>query len=206
MSTDLLLREQFVTDPAQILSEYVDGSRLSPQRASALNQLVYAVAATTDVLLWVRSYALTYRETPVSRAQFMTDFGRAVTEKQAAHVVFALLRLSLEEEAMPVADGSLLQILNESGLFDGGPISGTEVSTGTQFGTEVSGTHMSTGAAVISGTEVSTGTQFGTEVSGTQVSTGPRLFSDQFVPAVEALVEYAGRLRDRGLLDSVGGQ
>ncbi|MFH8627912.1 hypothetical protein ACH4A8_39515, partial [Streptomyces vietnamensis] len=123
MSTDLLLREQFVTDPAQILAEYVDGSRLSPQRASAVNQLLYAVAANTDVLLWLRNYVLTRLETPTSREQFMTDFGRAVTEKQATHVVLALLRLSMEKEAMPMAPGSLVQIIHECGLFDGETLS-----------------------------------------------------------------------------------
>ncbi|MFJ7157402.1 hypothetical protein ACIQUQ_20945 [Streptomyces sp. NPDC101118] len=203
MSTDFLLREQFVTDPAQILAEYVDGGRLPAPRASALNQLVYAVAASPEVLRWLRDYALAHRETPVPHTRFLTDFGRAVTERQAVQVVLALLRLSLEGEGLGVADGSLVQIVNESGLFEDEPLSGTEMSTGTQFGTEQSGTHMSTGGALVSGTEMSTGTQFGTEVSGTQVSTGPRLFSGQVVPVVDALTEYAGRLRDRGLLDSV---
>ncbi|WP_201785097.1 hypothetical protein, partial [Streptomyces azureus] len=145
MATDLLLREQFVTDPAQILSEYVDGQQISPQRSSALNQLIYAVAVDTDVLRWLRSYVLTNQETPVSRDRFMVEFGRAVTENRSLPVVLALLRFSLEKEDIAAVDESLVYILNNCGMFHEEQLSGTEMSTGTQFGTETSGTHMSTG-------------------------------------------------------------
>ena len=43
MSQDYLLREQFVTDPAQVLSDYVDRGQLPEQRASVSNQLAYSV-------------------------------------------------------------------------------------------------------------------------------------------------------------------
>src|SRR5207248_701409 len=49
--------------------------------------------------------------------------------------------------------------------------SGTEISTGTDFGTERSGTEKS-GGVFASGTEISTGTDFGTERSGTEKSGG----------------------------------
>ncbi|MFD7321549.1 hypothetical protein ACFV9D_10770 [Streptomyces sp. NPDC059875] len=232
MSADLLLREQFVTDPAQILSEYVDGNRISPQKASVVNQLIYSVASDAEALRWLRGYVMAHRDTPVPRDRFMVDLGRAVTERKSVHVVLALLRFSLErEDIAAVVDGDLVPIVSDCGLFrderesgtetstgtqfgtqtsgthmsTGAVISGTETSTGTQFGTETSGTHMSTGA-VISGTETSTGTQFGTEVSGTQVSTVVSLFGGHYVPALEALVEYSVRLRDRGVLESVGNQ
>jgi hypothetical protein len=258
MSADLLLREQFVTDPAQILSEYVGGSRLSPQQASVVNQLIHSVASDREVLAWLRDYVAAHRDTPVSRDRFMVDLGRAVAQRKSTHVVLALLRFALEGEDLSAAvDEALVPIVNDCGLFaderssgtetstgtafgteksgthistapvvsgtetstgtafgtgqsgthisTAPVVSGTETSTGTAFGTEQSGTHMSTGA-VISGTETSTGTQFGTQVSGTQVSTAVSLFAGHYVPALEALVEYSVRLRDRGVLESVGGQ
>ncbi|MFD9358998.1 hypothetical protein [Streptomyces sp. NPDC060031] len=180
MSADPLLREQFVTDPAQILCEYVGGHRLSPQRASVVNQLVYSVASDPEALRWLRSYAMAHRDSPVSRDRFMADLGRAVAEKKSVHVVLALLRFSLEGEDFSAAvDESLVPIINDCGLFHDERASGTEMSTGTQFGTEV---------------------------SGTQVSTTLSVFAGHYVPALEALVEYSVRLRDRGVLESVGGQ
>ncbi|MGW6978362.1 hypothetical protein ACWGE1_02750 [Streptomyces sp. NPDC054932] len=231
MSADLLLREQFVTDPAQLLSEYVGGSRLSPQQASVVNQLIHSVASDREALAWLRDYVVDHRDTPVSRDRFMVELGRAVAERKSVHVVLALLRFAVEGEDLSVAvDEALVPILNDCGLFGDELASGTETSTGTAFGTEKSGTHVSTGPVVsgtetstgtafgteksgthvstgpvVSGTETSTGTQFGTEVSGTQVSTVVSLFAGHYVPALEALVEYSVRLRDRGLLESVGG-
>ena len=43
LSTDYLLREQFVTDPAQIMSDYVFGERLTEEASDAANQLLFAV-------------------------------------------------------------------------------------------------------------------------------------------------------------------
>ncbi|MEV6582299.1 hypothetical protein AB0M92_29495 [Streptomyces sp. NPDC051582] len=232
MSADLLLREQFVTDPAQILSEYVGGSRLSPQEASVFNQLIYSVASDAEVLAWLRGYVVERRDTPVSRDRFVVDLGRAVAERKSAHVVIALLRFALEGKDLSGAvDEALVQIVDDCGIFGGERASGTETSTGTAFGTEKSGTHISTGPLasgtetstgtafgteksgthistrpLASGTETSTGTQFGTQVSGTQVSSAVSLFDGHYVPALEALVEYSVRLRDRGVLESVGGQ
>ncbi|MFJ5779049.1 hypothetical protein, partial [Streptomyces sp. NPDC093094] len=173
MSADLLLREQFVTDPAQILSEYVGGSRLSPQQASVVNQLIHSVASDTEVLAWLRDYVVEHRDTPVSRDRFMVDLGRAVAERKSVPAVLALLRFALEGEDLAAAvDEALVPIVNDCGLFGDERASGTEISTGTAFGTEQSGTHISTGP-LVSGTETSTGTAFGTEQSGTHISTGP---------------------------------
>jgi len=64
MSTDYLLREQFVTDPADIAAEYVYGARPSPQRASIINQLVYSVMANGKLLDWLREYTIQFRGRP----------------------------------------------------------------------------------------------------------------------------------------------
>ena len=52
MSTDFLLREQFVTDPSQVWSEYVHGAGLPPERASVVNQFVYSVMANPALVRW----------------------------------------------------------------------------------------------------------------------------------------------------------
>jgi hypothetical protein len=172
MSTDILLREQFITDPAQILSEYVHGTSLPPQKASVTNQLVYSVLSNPKLLSWLRDYSIKHKGDPPSSQKFMGDFGRAAVESGGHHVVLALIRGAAEKESVFGFDEDLVPIIFD--IFNRGGIgsSGTEMSTGTSFGTEQSGTHMSTGGIMVSGTEMSTGTSFGTEQSGTHMSTG----------------------------------
>src|SRR4051812_10349591 len=57
LSSDFLLREQFVTDPAGILSEYVDGKPMPLDDAAAANQLLYALVSKPEMLNWMRQYA-----------------------------------------------------------------------------------------------------------------------------------------------------
>src|SRR5687767_4267895 len=67
MASDFLLREQFVTDPSQIISEYVYATRISQQRASVVNQLLYSVMSNRGLLGWLRDYSIKYRDNPPSR-------------------------------------------------------------------------------------------------------------------------------------------
>jgi hypothetical protein len=168
MSTDFLLREQFITDPAQITSEYLYGTSLPPQKASVSNQILFSVMSNPKLLGWLRDYAVKHSADPPSRDAFAREFGRAVVEFGGYHVVLALFRNSVEKEDAVAFDEALLPIIYA--IFTGGGFaSGTEMSTGT-FATEQSGTHMSTGG-LVAGTEMSTGT-FATEQSGTHMSTG----------------------------------
>jgi hypothetical protein len=84
------------------------------------------------------------------------------------------------------------------------------VSTGTDFGTERSGTEISSRPVfqpgrVFEGTEVSTGTDFGTERSGTEISSAQAAFGLLLSPAAQvvlrALADHAGTLRRRGVLE-----
>jgi hypothetical protein len=194
MSTDILLREQFITDPAQILSEYVHGTSLPPQKASVTNQLLYSVLSNPKLLGWLRDYSIKHKGDPPSSQKFMGDFGRAAVESGGHHVVLALIRGAAEKESVFGFDEDLVPIIFD--IFNRGGIgsSGTEMSTGTSFGTEQSGTHMSTGGIMVSGTEMSTGggtemstgTRGGTEmstgnimVSGTEMSTGTSFGTEQ---------------------------
>jgi hypothetical protein len=198
MSTDYLLREQFVTDPAQVLAEYVTGGGISAQKASVINHLVYSVMSNPGLVRWFGDYAAGRRGIPPTNRQFMIDFGRAVVENGGHHVVYALTRASIEQENVMGFDDSVLDVLFASGgivtegpgTFGGteGTFGGTE---GTFGGTEVTfggtartfgGTRgtFGDGTGMLTqddgtGTEVSTGTG-GTEMStgtgGTEVSTG----------------------------------
>jgi hypothetical protein len=194
MSTDFLLREQFVTDPVQITSEYVYGTRMPTQKASVTNQLVYSVMANQGLLGWLRDYSIKHRGQPPSKQKFISDFGRAVVDHGGYHVVLALLRGSVQKEDVFGFDEALLPVI--FGIFTPSRIlaEGTEMSTGTggtQMSTGTGGTEMSTGSRVFredissrvlaEGTEMSTGTggtQMSTGTATTEMSTGSRVFEE----------------------------
>jgi hypothetical protein len=180
MSTDFLLREQFVTEPTQLLAEYVHGRKVPEEQAEAVDQLLYAVLASDALLEWFRDYAQQHGGKRPDREQLARDFSTAVVETGARHVVLALARASVEKQDVLDPDIDILSLVFEavSGGLGGRAV--TEMSTGHTTGTEMSTGHvfvteMSTGHTT--GTEMSTGHVFHTEMStghttGTEMSTG----------------------------------
>src|SRR5260370_37443721 len=192
MSTDFLLREQFVTDPAQIAAEYVYGTRIGAQRSSIINQLLYAVMANRGLFNWLRSYSIKHDLQFPARSKFAEDFSRAVAEHGGGYVVIALIRGSAETEPAIGFSGSAFSTafaaFGCAGPFQyvrGRPWitvpQGPTTETGTQQSTGTATTEQSTGTAI---TEHSTGTETGTEQStgtgtGTEQSTGTGTGTEQ---------------------------
>ena len=209
MSTDFLLREQFVTDPAQIASEYIYSKRIPAQQASVVNHLLFAVISNPALLGWLRSYSRHHRNQLPSVNRFLADFSRAVTKYDGSHVVTALFRGFIDQDSTFVLDEVLLHVLLNILVAGRGSVSsaGTEMSTGTDFGTERSGTEVSQERRRIfsEGTEMSTGTDFGTERSGTEVS--QESTDTSYVTVIlEALAQYAVQLRRAGALDMISSE
>jgi hypothetical protein len=146
MSSDFLLREQFVTDPAQILSEYVYSKKLSPEETAPVNHLIYSVMANRGLLRWLRDRSFQPRGREQSSGVFVAEFTRAAVRHGDHNVVEALIRNS-SVAARPIAfDGALLSEIVRTTL---GFEDGTEHSPGGG-GTQQSGTHtteQSTGRA-----------------------------------------------------------
>ncbi|MEU6987837.1 hypothetical protein ABZ946_31155 [Streptomyces sp. NPDC046324] len=226
MAADFLLREQFVTDPAQILAEYVRGERLERRQAEDTNRLIHAVMSNPGLVRWIRDFARQLRRNRLEPGSGLADFGRAVIDNGAADVVTALVATSGEGTGVVGFDGSLLHVLADSSIFGvatATEVSGTHMSTGgsgTDPLTESSGTHVSLPAEAdplteVSGTHMSTGgggTDPLTESSGTHVSlamsreeAGRTLGNGAGAVALEALMRYSVELRDRGLLDHPDG-
>src|SRR5688572_31467419 len=109
MSTDFLLREQFVTDPAQVWSEYVYGAGLPPERASVVNQFVYSVMSNPGLVRWLAAYVADRPIRP-SQEEFMLHFGRAVVENDGRHVLYALTRSAIEKQALIPVDDAILDL------------------------------------------------------------------------------------------------
>jgi hypothetical protein len=233
MSSDFLLREQFVTDPAQILSEYAYSKKLPSLEAAPINQLIYSVMANRGLVNWLRDRAFQPRSQMLSGGGFLSEFSRAVVQHGNHNVVLALIRNP--GAAAMAFDGALLsEILRTVLGFD----DGTDRSPGGG-GTQQSGTHVtehSTGGGGTRGwleraadeareafllradaTDRSPGGE-GTKQSGTHVtehSTGGGgtrgyaeiTFGDGYARVtLEALFHYASNLQRLGLLDrEVGG-
>src|ERR1051325_2801280 len=191
LSTDFLLREQFVTDPAQILSEYLYGKRLTDQASDAANQLLYCVLSNPRLRRWMADYSRHLKGSTPSNHQFAVEFARAVAKQGDELTALSLIRTAAEGRGDFVVQADLLRSIisvigsrsssggtevSPGGGTEGSPGGGTEVSPGAIFhGTEMrpgGGTEVSPGG----GTEVSPGAIFrGTDMSpggGTNISPG----------------------------------
>ena len=91
MDTDVLLQSQFVTDPSQVISEYVNSARLEPQSAIEINHLIYSIMVNRELLEWLHSYATQKTEQLPTVSHFLQDFSRAVAEHNGYHIVLSLL-------------------------------------------------------------------------------------------------------------------
>jgi hypothetical protein len=138
MSSDFLLREQFVTDPTQILSEYVYSRKLPPDDAAPINHLIYSVMANGGLVNWLRDRAFQLRSQMQSGRGFFSDFSRAVVRHGNHNVVLALVRNPGAGAAAMAFDGALLSEILRTVL---GFEDGTDRSPGGE-GTKQSGTHV----------------------------------------------------------------
>lgn len=232
LSSDFLLREQFVTDPSQVLGEFVLGERPSVEAGDVANQLVYAVMSNPGLRDWMGAYARQQNGATPARDDFAHSFAKAVARHGDDVTVLALIRGASGENGHFALQADLLRSF--VGLIGAGRVSsGTEMSPG---GTEQSGTHMSPGAiftnpgAIFSGTEMSPGG--GTEQSGTHMSPGAIFSGTEMSPGggteqsgthmspgaigstwqlsahlqvtFAALVQYSNLLRARGALNRSG--
>lgn len=176
LASDFLLREQFITDPAQIASEYINGKRIAPDQAAAMNYLIYSCLANNYLISWLRDYAMrSDGQEPITQQRFVRDFSAAVVEQRAPHVVSALAHFALHDTARIQLDDNWLQVIfgrwhhfGEEETDDATDSTGTD-STDSTDATDSTDSTDSTGtdATDSTGTD-STGTDAtGTDTTGT---------------------------------------
>jgi hypothetical protein len=195
MSTDFLLREQFVTDPAQILFEYLRGGRLAPDRAAINNQLLYSVMSNPHLVRWLRTYVSRHRAARASRASPHMDFARAVVRHGAYPVVLSMMKSSIEGKAF--ADvGDVFEILLGSSLFtSGGDNTNIDPTTpDTHVDPTTPDTHVDP-------------TNPGSNVDPTSPGGQPNFFGPSyFAVTLEVLIRYSTQLLESGALDEIAAQ
>ena len=137
MSSDFLLREQFVTDPAQILSEYVYSKKLSPEETAPINHLIYSVMANRGLLRWLRDRSFQ----PRGREQSSGDSSRnSPAQRSGMATITWSTRSSETRRSPPGRSRSMARCLSEIVRTTLGFEDGTEHSPGGG-GTQQSGTH-----------------------------------------------------------------
>jgi hypothetical protein len=117
MATDVLLREQFVTDPSQILSEYVFSEKLPAEQALVSNQLLYATVANRPLLEWLHGYAAKNLGGMLSRQRFIEDFAHAIATFGAHQVILAIAKASENRQRLFTSSEALLQIIFSVGFI-----------------------------------------------------------------------------------------
>lgn len=109
MSTDYLLREQFATDPAQVLSSYVHGTYLTQAATDTTNQLLFAVLSCTPLRCWMGAVAGRFDPARLSRHSFAVEFANAVAASNDDLVTLALIRCASDKEVEFMARLDLLR-------------------------------------------------------------------------------------------------
>jgi len=117
MSQDYLLRQQFITNPISVLSEYVYGTPIPAERAAPSNQLIYSVLAERDLLSWLHVYASDHRGAVPTGRQFLADFSRAVVDHGGVLPVTALIRSSVDGNSLVEFDEDLLHFFFNLGVL-----------------------------------------------------------------------------------------
>ncbi len=217
LSSDFLLREQFVTDPSQVLGEFVLGERPSAEAGDVTNQLVYAVMSNPGLRDWMGAYARHKQGATPARDEFAHAFAKAVADHGDDVTVLALIRGASGENDHFALQADLLRSF--VGLIGSGRVStgGTEMSgPGTEQtpgpgGTEhsVPGSIFRNPGSVFSGTEMSgPGTEQTPGPGGTEHSVPGMQNSWQLAAHLQvsfaALVQYATLLRTHGALRRSG--
>jgi hypothetical protein len=176
LASDFLLREQFITDPAQIASEYINGKRIAPDQAAAMNYLIYSCLANNYLISWLRDYAMrSDGQEPITQQRFVRDFSAAVVEQRAPHVVSALAHFALHDTARIQLDDNWLQVIfgrwhhfGEEGTDDATDSTGTDSTDATDSTDSTDST--GTDATDATGTDATGTDTTGTDNTGTDTT------------------------------------
>src|SRR5258708_5164856 len=190
ISTDFLLREQFVTDPAGMFSEYIGGPSNSPEANALANQLLFAIVSHPQLLRWLRTRVAVPGQ-DLSDGALASDLAKAVGSSGDEAIVAALIHCSATEQASIQPALALLRTLGLGLRGVGQRFGGPALSPGTEL-TPGPGTEFSpcTGTQFTPGT----GTQY-TPGTGTQSTPGT---GTQSTPGTRTQSTPAGILRGWG--------
>ncbi|WP_404948971.1 hypothetical protein HFP70_32020 [Streptomyces sp. ARC14] len=201
METDFLLREQFITGPSQILTEYLAVPPVSDEQAALTDRLVYSVFANPKLLLWFQEYVHRHPDAVPPQGEFLTEFCRATVENDGQEVFAALLEGCTSETRIHGLTDDLLHYfinlhVSHTLCGDGGGSGGGEGDG------EAAADQESVGMQARGSTPFVTGITWTTYVH-VQQADDQQAISAGFVPpytavTLNALARYAVELQARG--------
>lgn len=197
MSQDFLLRQQFITNPVSILSEYLYGMPIASERALASNQLIYAVLSDRELLAWLHLYASDHRDHVPSGRRFLDDLAHAIVDHGGHCAVVALMRSSIEGNSLINFDEDLLHFFFNLGVF----VTGSEAAAGHEASSEedIEASYPSTCTAITWKTWLIT--RPAEEVDERFSANQPNDFGPRYVMVtLDELAIYAAELRRSGAL------
>jgi hypothetical protein len=157
LSSDFLLREQFVSDPARTFAEYVLDERVGEDLAETANHLLYAVVSSQRLAQWLISSARQGKGKVPSRHAFATSLAQAVAKSGDDAAVLALIHAAASTNDHFSLQADLLRAIAVAlGGHRGGGSSGTESTPGPGPGTDQTpgpspGTEVSPGRTIAFG-------------------------------------------------------
>jgi hypothetical protein len=205
MLADRALRDDFVANPARVLSKFIGGSPLPPQRASIANQLLYTLLSNPPLLDWLRDYETEHREVPPHSAQFMSDFTRAVMRLCGdCDVVSFLKSAGYREGDGDNREGPYGFISHSAFIFSGAAISTDQQQQQQQQQTQVQNLI----GPLASDLRSSQNFEINTEAAPPATVEGDRtptvIVAQDARVAIDALVRLAAELQRSGALEWAG--
>jgi hypothetical protein len=134
LSTDFLLREQFITDPVGMFSEYIGGASGSQEVDNSANQVLYAIVSNSQTLSWLRERVAAPGQ-DLSDAALAQDLAKVVGSSGDEALAAALIRCGASSKASLEPALALLRTLGLGLRGLGQRARGTEFTpgTGTEF-------------------------------------------------------------------------
>lgn len=199
LSTDYLLREQFITDPVRIVADYIMDAPIPAGAADTSNQLVYAVMSNRRLYDWLSRYGSDRQSEVPSRHEFAIHFARAVADSGDDVAVLALIRAATDDRDHFTLETDVLRAIAAA--------AGSLVRQGTEFTPGTGSTNVSPGTNVTPGSIASVGEMVRVlEVVQRTVEGNPGLVSagTEFTPGTGGTNVSPGTNITPGSIGSVG--
>ncbi len=101
LQKDERLRKKFIHNPTELLEVQVLKKTISPQKASAVNRLLFSILSNAEFLQWFDDYARDNKGKEINQNRYSQDFAKAVVKYGDQNLIGSLARLSTLNISIP---------------------------------------------------------------------------------------------------------
>ncbi|MEV6693690.1 hypothetical protein AB0M35_19690 [Micromonospora sp. NPDC051196] len=211
LQQDAELQRLFVQNPAAVISR-VQGRELPPQQVSEANEVLFEILGNQALLTWLQEYMAEERTLPLSRTQFIDDFGRALLTHGGDSPAAARVRdaiLAGEQVTLGDSPHSFIthsEVIGSHLLFSTDQQSHSHSHTAQSVSADGHPNLLSDLRSTTNFEQHSQTTSPATSRGSGQDPIDQTLVSPEFIRGtVDALVRHAIDVRNAGLRDTPGG-